>query len=66
MAKTISTHHNWPDIHDEGRVKRYGLFIATAILCIITALFLVWAVYTGRQNQFGPGGPSAPAQTRPS
>ena len=64
MAKTISTHHNWPDIHDEGRVLRYGLFIAIGFAVVVLLLFVILSARIGLQNQFGPGGPSAPPQTQ--
>jgi hypothetical protein len=61
MARTISTDHLFPDVHDEGKIKRYGLSIAIAVLSLLLTLFVIWAAYTGSQNQFGPGGPSVPA-----
>ena len=67
MARTIFTNHYLPDIHDEGKIKRYGLSIVIALLAVLLILFVAWATYTGSHNQFGPGGPSDPAgSTRPT
>jgi hypothetical protein len=53
MARTISTNHNLPDIHDEGKIKRYGLAIAIAALIIALLLFIVWAANYSSQINFG-------------
>ena len=63
MARTKSTDHLLPDIHDEGLIKRYGFAIAIGVGVILLLLFVVWTTMTGWQNQFGPNGPSAPAQS---
>jgi hypothetical protein len=52
MARTMSTHHNWPDVHDEGRVKRYGIFIATGLVILLLALFVAWASDIGGHKSF--------------
>ncbi|HEV7643748.1 MAG TPA: hypothetical protein VGO50_07340 [Pyrinomonadaceae bacterium] len=64
MARAISTNHLFPDIHDEGKIKRYGLTIGIAVLSVLLTLFVVWAAYIGFENQFGPGGPSGPEQNQ--
>ena len=48
MARTKSTDHNLPDIHDEGKIKRYGLSIAIAALVILGLLFLVWTIFSAK------------------
>ena len=58
MAKSVLTQHNLPDIHDEGKIKRYGVFIAYAVVTIALLLFVFWATSVGWNNQFGPNGPS--------
>lgn len=59
MARTISTDHYLPDIHDEGKIKRYGLAIVITVLAMILLAFVIWATYTGQLNQQR----SQPAQT---
>ena len=63
MAKPISTDHYLPDIHDEGKIKRYGLSIVIAVLVMILLAFVIWATYTGRQNQQRTNDPAQPAQS---
>jgi hypothetical protein len=53
MARTISTDHNLPDIHDEGKIKRYGLSIAIAAVIVMLLLFIAWAVNYSSQINFG-------------
>jgi hypothetical protein len=65
MARTVSTDHNFPDIHDEGKIKRYGLSIFIVLATIVLLLFVIWATNIGWQNQFGPAGPSPSERTRP-
>ena len=51
MAHSISTHHNLPDINDEGRIKRYGFVVVMAALILMLALFVAWAYRLGLENQ---------------
>ncbi len=53
MARTISTDHNLPDIHDEGKIKRYGLSIAIAALVLLLLGFVVWAADISSYINFG-------------
>ena len=62
MARTFSTDHNWPDIHDEGKVKRYGLSIAIAVLVIIGLLFVAWATDWSEHYNFGSSGHGSQTQ----
>jgi hypothetical protein len=63
MARTSPFNHYRPDIHDEGKIKRYGMMITIVVLAIVLALFVAWATYFGLRNQFGPGGPSSPPES---
>ena len=51
MAHSISTHHNLPDVNDEGRIKRYGFMIVMAAIILVLAMFVTWAYRSGWENQ---------------
>ncbi len=48
MARTKSTDHYLPDIHDEGKIKRYGLSIGIAALVVLGLLFLIWTIISAK------------------
>lgn len=53
MARTISTDHNLPDIHDEGKIKRYGFAITLLALVALLLGFVIWAADVSSYINFG-------------
>jgi hypothetical protein len=62
MARTISTNHFAPNVNDEGLVKRYGLTIAIAVLCVALFLFFAWATDWSEHYSFGSSGHGSQTQ----
>ncbi len=69
MAKPNSTDHLMPDIRDEGKIKRYGLFIFTGVAVVVLFIFFIWTTYIGQRNQqqdlHDGGNSSRPAGAQP-
>lgn len=63
MGKTVSTDHYLPDIHDEGKIKRYGLSIFIGAAALVLLILFIWITYIGLQNQHSVERPGGAPQT---
>jgi ABC-type uncharacterized transport system permease subunit len=63
MGKSVLYNHNLPDIHDEGKIKRYGVFIVFGAAVVALFIFVFWTTSIGLQNQHSVERPDSATQT---